>query len=85
METWYRASYCKIEEVNVVKETAEYIFLEHGTRTKKESDWQWFSKDREEAKRMMIERYKKELVNKIEGAKNAISSAKERIKKAEMA
>ena len=59
METWYRASWNKIEEVEVVKSTAKTITLKNGWKRHISSEGDYYAKTREEAKAMLVDYYQK--------------------------
>jgi len=81
METWYKAAYGKIEEVNVIRATDKQVVLEGGRRAIKETDYCWYAPTRDEARSMMVEQYRKECewnkkryeltLERLEQAKNA--------------
>ena len=53
---FYRARFNEIVEVEVEKETDKFVVLEGGRSEAKDSDWQWYRREREQAKIAQIAR-----------------------------
>lgn len=59
METWYRAAFGKIGEVEILRSTHNFVVFPNGRKEAIDSEWQWYRRDRDQAKAAMVEQYEK--------------------------